>query len=298
MSLTHHLVDSPYDDFDWSALDSHEFLEDAVREEIIAPLLRVMGYKATGLNRIIRSKRLTHPFVALGTTQHRISLVPDYLLIADDRPAWILDAKSPKESVLDASHEAQAYSYVCNREVRADWYAVCNGREFAAFHVGDMSPQPRLHFKVEALKENWDSLWGALAPEAVHQHPRANSKDFGIHLLKLGIPREMSLYFVDVLVPLLARVGDSLFSFTVSVSMEEQQYAATFDFDDKRLDELLAVLPSHIASKAGACFATVPSVIKIQGEPPCVTIKAKLGENILENDQEHYLPLEVIKFPP
>lgn len=206
------LLNSPFEGFDWSVLDRDDFLEDSVREEIIAPLLRTLTYRAASPNRIIRSPRLQHPFVAIGATKHNISLVPDYLLHVDDRPAWILEAKSPRELVLDPMHEAQAYSYVIHREVRAEWYAVCNGREFAAFHVADMAGVPRLHFRMDDLDANWSELFGSLAPEHLTKTPGGYSKDFGIHLVKLGCTRDTVFEFSNVPLILIGRVGPHLFT--------------------------------------------------------------------------------------
>lgn len=290
------IIDSPLEKFDWSVLDSEEFQEDAVREEIIAPLLWTLGYSVTPPNKIVRSKRLEHPFVALGTTQHKISLVPDYLMLANDRPAWILDAKSPRESVLDPAHEGQAYSYVCHRDVRADWYAVCNGRELAAFHVADMNREPRLRVSLNQM-ERWGEIWEALAPEVVHGETGSYLKDFGIHLLKMGLPRQMQLEFPNVAIGMLARVGESTFSISGSAKLEDQRYFATFDFDRDRLNQLLHLLPPKVAAAVGPCFKAVPSVLKIQGDTfPRVGITARLANGILENEKEHYLPLDVVRF--
>ena len=41
--------------FDFSALDDPTFKEDAVREEIIAPLLRRAGYRPAGVLRVQRT---------------------------------------------------------------------------------------------------------------------------------------------------------------------------------------------------------------------------------------------------
>lgn len=292
------LLNSRLEGFDWSVLDSPEFQEDAVREEIIAPLLWMLGYKATSPNKIVRSRRLEHPFVALGTTQHRISLVPDYLMYANERPAWILDAKSPKETVCDPAHEGQAYSYVCHRDVRADWYAICNGREFAAFHIADMSREPRLRFSLERLADHWGDLWHALAPAAVHGESGPYLKDFGIHLLKMGLTREMRLDFLRVEIPTLIRVGESLFSINAQVMMEGSKYFVTFDFDRERLNQLMPFLPPKLAGQVASCFASGPSMIKIQGALPRVDITIQLAANLQENDEEHYQPLEVIEFRP
>jgi hypothetical protein len=43
-------VPSPLEDFDFALLDSPDFKEDAVREEIIHPLLNALGYAASGPN--------------------------------------------------------------------------------------------------------------------------------------------------------------------------------------------------------------------------------------------------------
>lgn len=292
------LLNSSLEGFDWSVLDSSEFQEDAVREEIISPLLWMLGYKATPPNKIVRSKRLEHPFVALGTTQHRISLVPDYLMYAEDRPAWILDAKSPKESVSDPLHEGQAYSYVCHRDVRADWYAVCNGREFAAFHVADMRREPRLRFSLDRLTDHWGDLWHALAPEVIHKGRGAYLKDFGIHLRKMGLTRDMRIDFLSVAIPTLARIGESLFSINASAMVDDKQYFVTFDFDRERLNQLVPMLPPKIAAQIEPCFANVPSMIKIQGDLPHVDVTIRIADEMQENDEEHYQPLEVVEFRP
>lgn len=47
-----------YEEFDFSLLDDESFKEDAVREEIINPLLKKLGYKPFGKNKIHYSKHL------------------------------------------------------------------------------------------------------------------------------------------------------------------------------------------------------------------------------------------------
>jgi predicted RNA-binding Zn-ribbon protein involved in translation (DUF1610 family) len=65
-----------FTDFDFSALDDPTFKEDAVREEIFAPILRRAGYTPTGSMRVQRSKPLTHPFVMIGSKKHPVSVIP------------------------------------------------------------------------------------------------------------------------------------------------------------------------------------------------------------------------------
>lgn len=113
-------------------MDNPEFGEDAVREELVAPLLRALGYSASTPYQIIRSRKLEHPFVYFGTVKKDVTIIPDYVLEHDDRPARILDAKAPRESIDTGKNVQQAYSYAMHREGRAMFYAVCNGR---ALHV-------------------------------------------------------------------------------------------------------------------------------------------------------------------
>lgn len=65
---------------DLSLLNDPEFKEDSVREELVAPLLWEIGYSASGLNKIIRSRTLTHPYVLIGVAKKKIHIIPDYIL--------------------------------------------------------------------------------------------------------------------------------------------------------------------------------------------------------------------------
>ncbi len=52
-----------FSDFEFTLLDSPDFKEDSVREELILPMLNALRFSATGENKIIRSKAVSHPFV-------------------------------------------------------------------------------------------------------------------------------------------------------------------------------------------------------------------------------------------
>lgn len=58
-----------FDEFDFKLLDDPDFKEDSVREELILPIIKKLGYSASGDSRIIRSKSLVHPYVAIGSQQ-------------------------------------------------------------------------------------------------------------------------------------------------------------------------------------------------------------------------------------
>ena len=152
LDLTHDVIDGP------------DFKEDAVREEIVHPLLVRLGYSSTSENQIIRSKSLSHPFVRIGTTERPVQIVPDYLLAVGGKNAWVLDAKAPKQNIMSGGNVEQAYSYAIHPEVRVHYFALCNGKEFSLFEVN--SRDPLLHFKLKDLEEHWPMLHRFLGPQA------------------------------------------------------------------------------------------------------------------------------------
>ncbi|MCX9058034.1 hypothetical protein NLN90_18545 [Citrobacter portucalensis] len=65
-----------FSDFDFSLLDNKLIKEDTIREELISPLLRKLGYSISGSNKIIRSLALDHPYVRIGTKKNNIRIIP------------------------------------------------------------------------------------------------------------------------------------------------------------------------------------------------------------------------------
>ena len=68
-----------FDNFDLNSISSNpDFHEDSVREVIILPILKKLGYKQSD---IVRSKSLIHPFLKIGSNKKiPITLIPDYSL--------------------------------------------------------------------------------------------------------------------------------------------------------------------------------------------------------------------------
>lgn len=78
------------------ATDPH-FKEDSVREVIVLPILRELGYTQ---DNIVRSKTLQHPFVKTGIKKRPVNLIPDYALKVENNFAWVLDAKHLTKKLL------------------------------------------------------------------------------------------------------------------------------------------------------------------------------------------------------
>src|ERR1035437_6998963 len=137
-----------------------DFKEDSVREMIILPILRELGYQQDD---IVRSKTLSHPFLKIGSKKRAINLIPDYCLKVENTFAWVLDAKAPDQSVLDGEHVEQVYSYATHPEIRSTYFAICNGIEFVVFRR-ESTNEPVLQFSVDEIEHSWGRLSMLLSP--------------------------------------------------------------------------------------------------------------------------------------
>src|ERR1700730_7875898 len=152
----------PLGEFDFALLDSPDFKEDSVREEIVHPVLTALGYAASRPNRIIRSKGLEHPFLTVGSKKMPITLIPDYLLTVDGNFTFVLDAKAPTEEIKTGQNVEQVYSYAVHPEIRVELFVLCNGRELILFDV--QQKEPVLYLHLSEIQYHWDDLVKYLAP--------------------------------------------------------------------------------------------------------------------------------------
>ncbi|MCX6122679.1 MAG: type I restriction enzyme HsdR N-terminal domain-containing protein [Ignavibacteriales bacterium] len=152
-----------FSNFDFRRLNSSDFKEDSVREELVLPILKELGYSG---QQIVRSKSLSHPFVKIGSKKRQINIVPDYLLKIEDTYAWVLDAKAPTENILHGENVEQVFSYSMHPEIRTKFFALCNGKEFTLFRQD--TQKPILHFQLRDIERNWDKLETFLSPASFH----------------------------------------------------------------------------------------------------------------------------------
>ncbi|MBN2590827.1 MAG: type I restriction enzyme HsdR N-terminal domain-containing protein [Sedimentisphaerales bacterium] len=153
-----------FDTFDFSCLASQDFKEDSVREVIIVPLLHSLGYADVGLNMILRSKTVSHPFVHIGSQKRPVNLIPDYTLSVGNKPAWVLDAKAPSESVQNSAHLEQVYSYAIHPDIRVKLFALCNGKELSVYQIDRQ--EPLLYVHLSEINRHWQTVYDALSPQA------------------------------------------------------------------------------------------------------------------------------------
>jgi len=144
-----------FQDLDFLSIKNNpDFKEDSVREGIILPLLKSLGYTEKN---IIRSKSLQHPFLKVGSKKRKINLIPDYLLKIENNYGWVLDAKAPNENIKNGDHVEQVYSYAYHPEVRSNYFALCNGLEFSLFKTS-ATDTPILYFPLDEFDYYYEQL--------------------------------------------------------------------------------------------------------------------------------------------
>lgn len=281
-----------FDKFDFAILDDPEFKEDAVREELIVPLLNRLGYTATGEHKITRSKALEHPFVAIGSKAHKVNIFPDYLLKPAGKAGWILDAKAPDEDIVKGQNVEQAYSYAIHPDVRVPIYALCNGRHLTVFHISKLAPE--LVVSLPDIEAHWKSIEDLLNPVAMSNPAIYHLKpDLGLTLAKIGERDETVFDFPLLQLDYFVKEADGLYSVTTLVDFE-RRYMLTLDFTIERFEELLAAMKPHHRETARFAMSRFPYQYMFEQDRPAVTLSAIPRTQMVEKELETFLPFEVV----
>lgn len=270
--------------------DDPEFKEDSVREVIIIPILSKLGYFPTGRSKVIRSKALKHPYIRVGTRNYPVTLIPDYTLLYDEKPLFILDAKGPKENVLKEEHVQQTYSYAIHPEIKCREFGLCNGRQFAIFNVDKSDPVLVLNF--DEYESRWLELERYLSPKyLIDPELRMFSPDFGFKLSRLGINRTTNLIMLDVRLDLFARLSDNLFTANANCVFGDVEHCVSFDFPSVILKKIVAGLPEPL----GDMFCEALNHAPFQAAAGLLIeldLTVKLGEETKgEGENDVFIPL-------
>lgn len=158
--------------------------ETDIREEIIAPLLRHLGYRSSTSDNVIREQHLSYPCLALGRRKASDPYLrgkADYICDAGGLVKWVIEAKAPGE-IIDAEVEEQAWSYANHPEIQAVYFVVTNGREFKLY-------QTNMGAKAEALfKCTYEQMATKLAAIENLLSPLAILRDHPMQKVDTGVP--------------------------------------------------------------------------------------------------------------
>lgn len=121
--------------------------ESDVREEVIAPLLRALGYRTGTDFDVIREQGLRYPRRSLGrkdpSRDPELRGKADYILEVRRRVRWVIEAKAPSVELSSNDFE-QAWSYASHPEVRAVYFVVCNGLRTMVFSTSNGPDVPAI----------------------------------------------------------------------------------------------------------------------------------------------------------
>ena len=256
-------------------LEDPEFKEAAVREEIVTPLLKALGYQYDGDFKIVRDRKLKHPFIMIGAKKYPIHIFPDYILEHQGKCLCVVEVKAPSKSLEKEEYISQAYSYALHREVAAKYYALCNGKNFEALNhlIG-----------TEYILQN------------TGKDKKKFAKDLGIHLKMLSsTQQETEFYFYDLPIDGIALVDKNTYSIVANLELEGEKYCASFDFSYEELLQLKPYLQHEVFQVLSQSFQERTIMVDFK-DIVKIGVKCKLGEKIYENENEQYMPLRVCHF--
>jgi Type I restriction enzyme R protein N terminus (HSDR_N) len=276
--------------FDIKALNDPEFQEDAVREEIIAPILKHLGYSPSANPKIVRSRKLSHPFVNIGSKTNKINIIPDYVLEVDGKPMVVLDAKSPHVSLENSEHAEQAYSYAIHPEIRAKIYSLCNGKEWIIWDVDKFEPIAKI--SAADFLEDISIIEKYLHPKSIEFPERRDFlPDFGLRMKKMGISESTNQHFLMNEIGNIHKVEDDLYTINVSMNFGYEDLFISFDLNKKLYLELLDLFPDQTKQYITDCLSRQPYYVH-GFDPILVTIKGNFGK-LTTGVYEEFVPIIV-----
>ena len=149
--------------------------ETDIREEIIAPLLRHLGYRSGTENNVIREQSLSYPKSSLGRKKKTDPILrgrADYICDVQNQIKWVIEAKAP-DAALDNDAAEQSWTYANHPEIRAVYFCLSNGVCFQIFQT-NRGPEAEPIFKCEYqnMEKSLDIICNILSPEAIlRDHP-------------------------------------------------------------------------------------------------------------------------------
>lgn len=276
-------------DISCGSIRSEDFKEDSVREEIITPILKRLGYRVEGDAKIVRSKSLKHPFVRVGTRQHEVTTVPDYILYFKGKPVLVLDAKNPTEDVLSKLHIQQAYSYAVHPEIRCQHFALCNGLRLVVFN--QESEHPLLDIEFDEFVARWSEIESLLKSENLNDPVLQNFvPNAGLMYDRLGLTGIS--HWIGARPGYFSKITDSEITLTSNVTIAEVTHCISFDVSMTFMPKILACLPDELS----AAFTNALSRSPFQAESNHVIeldLITTLGEKVV-NDRESFIPFQVL----
>jgi hypothetical protein len=158
-------------------------------------------------------------------------------------------------------------------------------------------PAPVLQFDMRLVASYWDNLVKLLGPKTVLNCDFGLKKDLGLHLKRLGFDEFSSLIFPAVPVPFIAHLTEGQYNFSLGMKLDEgDEYMASFDFGSKVMQQLYGRIPEEGFRILTKPFEDEIRQVMFADTFYRVNVDCRVGENLIENDQEIFLPMLVNRF--
>jgi len=156
---------------EFEPLNFDQLNETDIREEVIAPLLKYIGYRSGSSNNIIREQSLKYPKISLGRKKPQkdpeVRGIADYICEVDNKVRWVIEAKSPSVTIT-TDDIGQSFSYANHAEVRAVYFCVCNGKQLHVFQTNrGPNVDPILSVLYENINESLYQIESILSPSSI-----------------------------------------------------------------------------------------------------------------------------------
>jgi hypothetical protein len=159
---------------EFESYDFSKLSESDIREEIIAPLLRYLGYRSGTSANVIREQSLSlrYPKASLGRKNPKkdpeLRGRADYICKIDDSVQWIIEAKPAQDITINDIE--QAYTYANHPEVRAVYFCLINGLKLQIYQTNQgPDASPLLEVDYDNLKERLSIIKNILGPDAIRR---------------------------------------------------------------------------------------------------------------------------------
>lgn len=159
--------------------------ETDVREELIRPLLRRLGYRQGSDANILTEKTLRYEKAFLGRKKSNDPPLigrADYICEVVSYGRWVVEAKPPSEP-LTLDDAQQAHTYAAHPEIAALFFLVTNGRVFRLYRTSHPDA-PDLEWAHDETSATFPILENILGPDAIKKNLAVASIDIGKPLAK------------------------------------------------------------------------------------------------------------------
>jgi hypothetical protein len=161
-----------------TALDFAGKGEAFVEAKFLSPLLQCLGYEAHKDYEVLRhgddgaAFKLRYPPVEKGALRAR-HYHPDYIPTVRKKMFWIIEAKSPKETLsqFDDKYLMQGVQYCVHPDIQAKYLLLTNGLRSAVYDVhgsvflGKDPFKPILEFQHFEIPQRWEEIYDLLSVE-------------------------------------------------------------------------------------------------------------------------------------